>query len=114
MARVLIGDDNAAFRSIAGRLVREQGHVVAGEAEDAVGTLRLARALAPDVVLLDVHLGTSDGWTVARTLSRLHPRPRVVMVSSDPDTGSPALLRASRAERFVPKDELASHDLGAL
>lgn len=114
MARVLIVDDSAPFRALAGRLLRDQGHVVAGEAADAAGALRLTRALRPDAVLLDVHLGTADGWTVARTLSRFDPRPRVVMVSSDPDTGSPALLRTSRAARFVPKAELASSDLGAL
>jgi two-component system, chemotaxis family, protein-glutamate methylesterase/glutaminase len=107
MARVLIADDSAAFRALARRLVRDHGHEVAGEAADAPAALRLARALAPDAVLLDVHLGAADGHAVARALGALDPRPRVVMVSSDPD--------AHRGRGpFVAKAELATHPLGAL
>jgi chemotaxis response regulator CheB len=95
VARVLIVDDSAAFRALAGRLLHDQGHQVAGEAGDAAEALRLAAALAPDGVVLDVHLGADDGWAVRRALAALAHPPRVVMVSSDPDAG--ALAKADLA-----------------
>jgi CheY-like chemotaxis protein len=108
MARVVIADDSAAFRALAARLVRAGGHQVAGEASDAAGAIRLVRALEPDALLLDVHLGTADGWEVAREVSALT---RVIMVSSDPEAGSAGQVLRSRAERFVPKAELAAGPL---
>jgi DNA-binding NarL/FixJ family response regulator len=111
---VLIADDSAPFRALAARLLREEGHVVAGEAADAATTLRLARSLAPAAVLLDCHLGADDGWSVACALGDLRPAPRVVMVSSDPDAGDPALLASCGAAAFVFKADLATRGLAAL
>ena len=42
--------------------------------DDGRGALRLAEALAPDGVLLDVHLGADDGWAVRRALAALARR----------------------------------------
>jgi response regulator NasT len=98
MARVLIADDSAAFRALAAQLLRHVGHQVVGEASDGATALLLAERLAPDAVLLDVHLGADDGHAVARALRG----PRAIMVSSDPSTGA------------IAKDELAAHVLGGL
>ena len=57
---VLIVDDHARFRQTVRRALERDGWTIAGEAEDGAGALRAARALEPDVVLLDVGLpGTS-------------------------------------------------------
>jgi chemotaxis response regulator CheB len=96
MARVLIADDSAAFRALAARVIEQHGHQVAGEAADGTETLRLAAALAPDGVLLDVHLGADDGFAVRRALGALPRPPQVILVSTDPDTGA------------LPKDRLAA------
>jgi DNA-binding NarL/FixJ family response regulator len=114
VARVLIADDSAAFRTLAARLLRAHGHEVVGEAGDARSAIRLVRAGGPDAVLLDVHFGAADGWSLARTLTAPDPHPRVIMTSSDPAAGSPALLRYSRAERFVAKADLLTHGFGGL
>jgi CheY-like chemotaxis protein len=111
MTRVLVADDNPAFRSLCARLLEAQGLRVVGEAADAGTTMRLARALAPDMVVLDVHLGRHDGWEVARRLRALDRAPRVVMVSSDAAAGDAALVAHVGADRFVPKDELGALDL---
>ncbi|HET6510191.1 MAG TPA: response regulator [Baekduia sp.] len=95
MARVLIADDSATFRALAARLLRHVGHQVVGEAADGPTTLLLAERLAPDAVLLDVHLGDDDGHAVARALRG----PRAIMVSSDPDAGA------------IAKEELAARVL---
>jgi two-component system, NarL family, nitrate/nitrite response regulator NarL len=111
MTRVLVADDNPAFRSLCAELLEGQGLQVVGEAADAATAMRLARSLAPDMVVLDVHLGRHDGWEVARRLRALDRAPRVVMVSSDAGAGDPALVAHVGADRFVPKEELGALDL---
>jgi two-component system response regulator EvgA len=111
VTRVLVADDNPAFRSLCARLLKAQGLQVVGEAADAATVVRLARRLAPDVVVLDVNLGTQDGWEVARRLRGLVPAPRVVMISGDADAGDPVLVARVGAHRFMPKEQLGELDL---
>jgi DNA-binding NarL/FixJ family response regulator len=107
MARVLIADDDARFRGLARRAMVAGGHTVVGEAATAVAALALAVSESPDIALVDVHLGTDSGWTLASTLSTLGIR-RVIVTSNDPDAlhGAPAELLKQVA--FTPKPALAA------
>ena len=88
------------------RLLERAGLAVAGEA-DTVKTAREAvLALEPTAVLLDVSLPDGDGLTLARELTKLPWRPRVVLISSDPDAANGGTLARSGAAAFIPKDEL--------
>lgn len=111
MTRVLVADDNPAFRSLCARLLEAQGLQVVGEAADAATVVRLARSLAPDLVVMDVNLGRHDGWEVARRLRGLDRAPRVVMISSDADAGDPGLVAHAGADRFLPKEKLGEPDV---
>jgi CheY-like chemotaxis protein len=106
MARVLIADDDTRFRDLARRTVSARGHAVVAEAADAATALRLARTAEVDIALVDVHLGTDSGWTLATALTTLGI-PRIIVLSSDPDAhhGAPEELRAHIA--FTPKPALA-------
>ena len=65
-ARVLIVDDHAPFRALARRVLTADGFDIVGDATDGASALDAARALRPDVVLLDVQLPDVDGFRVAR------------------------------------------------
>jgi two-component system, cell cycle response regulator DivK len=67
MARVLLVEDNEANRDMLGRRLQRRGYEVA-VAADGGAALEQARALRPDLVLLDLSLPVLDGWTVARML----------------------------------------------
>ena len=110
---VLIVDDEAGFRTQAGRLLALRGFQIAGEAGDAAGALRLARELKPGAVLLDVNLPDRSGIEVARALARMPSSPRVLLTSADADVGSEQVDECG-AVAFVPKDELPSRDLVGL
>ncbi len=115
MARsVLVVDDDALFRRLAGRLVTAWGHVVLGEAGTVEQALARAAELEPDVVLADIGLPDGDGFGLTRALvARPHP-PLVILISSDSDAANGQAALRVGARGFVSKDELLSGRLRAL
>ncbi|MDQ4117065.1 MAG: response regulator transcription factor [Actinomycetota bacterium] len=105
--RVLIVDDHAAFRAIAGRLLAADGFAVVGEAGDGASALVLARALRPDVVVLDIQLPGADGFALAAALAADLAPPAVVLVSSRSRTDYGSRIDAAGVRGFIPKAELS-------
>jgi DNA-binding NarL/FixJ family response regulator len=112
--RVLIVDDHPSFRATARLLLESEGFVVVGESCDGATGLRDARALAPDMVLLDVQLPDIDGFEVAAQLTGDGAGPVVVLTSSRDESDFGPLVAASGARGFVPKAELSGSALLAL
>jgi DNA-binding NarL/FixJ family response regulator len=111
---ILLVDDDPSFRLLARRALDGSQMAVVGEAGTAAEAARVARALKPDVVLVDVGLPDSDGIALARELSALPWRPRVVLTSVDPDAASPDDVERSGAHGFVPKHDLPGRGLDLL
>jgi DNA-binding NarL/FixJ family response regulator len=109
--RVLIVDDQAAFRNVARRVLEWRGYHVAGEADCAAAAMEAAAALAPDAVLLDVGLGRTSGFEVASALKQACPDAGVLLVSAYDYGHCGALLRACGVRGFLLKSELAHADL---
>ncbi|HJX42244.1 MAG TPA: response regulator transcription factor [Geodermatophilus sp.] len=109
--RVLIVDDHAPFRSLARRLLEAGGLSVVGEAVDGAGALAAVRDLAPDVVLLDVQLPDTDGFTVAEILACEPAAPVVVLVSSRALRDYGPRVDASTARGFIAKADLSGETL---
>jgi len=74
--RVLIVDDEIAARQRLAALLAELDVEVVGEASDGVSALERIRALAPDVVLLDIAMPEVDGFDVARHVQ--DPKPLII------------------------------------
>jgi DNA-binding NarL/FixJ family response regulator len=111
---VLVVDDDPAFRRLARRMLAAFDFAVAGEADTVASAIAAAGSLRPDAVLVDVGLPDGDGIALARQLTALPWRPRVVLTSSDADAASPNDVRHSGAEAFVPKDQLPNAELNRL
>jgi DNA-binding NarL/FixJ family response regulator len=107
--RCLIVDDNPDFLAAARRLLTRDRIEVVGVALQAAEALRLADALQPDVVLVDVYLGAEDGFELAHRFAERTAagRPAVVMISTYGEKDLVDLLAASPAVGFVPKSELS-------
>jgi DNA-binding NarL/FixJ family response regulator len=112
-SRVLIVDDHCAFREAARGLLECRGYTVVGEAPDAAAAVEAAIRLQPDAVLLDVRLGSDDGFAVAQALARACPRAAVLLVSSDDYRQHADRVDASGARGFMLKSQLAVADLAA-
>jgi two-component system, NarL family, nitrate/nitrite response regulator NarL len=86
--RVLIVDDHVLFRGgVKALLARQPGFEVVGEAGDGLEGVKRAKALAPDVVLLDLHMPGLSGREAIELLAEEAPSARVLMltVSEDAD-----------------------------
>ncbi len=112
--RVLIVDDNGAFRAAARQLLERGGFVVVAEASDGVEGLRAAREHAPDLAIVDLQLPDFDGFEVAERLAALEPGPAVILTSSLDGADFGALVAGSSALGFVPKAELSPRAIAAL
>jgi DNA-binding NarL/FixJ family response regulator len=84
--RVLVVDDHVLLRQgIRVLLNEEQDFEVVGEAEDEQGALLLTIELKPDIVLVDIGLGTCGGLDVAKQLLRTSPETRIVLFAGSND-----------------------------
>ncbi len=103
---VLIVDDDRAFRELAARLLGAADFEVVGHADTAAAAMLAARSLEPDAALVDVGLPDRDGVSLARELTALPWRPRVLLTSVDADAAGRDDLRRSGAAGFVHKAAL--------
>ncbi|MBI3913396.1 MAG: response regulator transcription factor [Chloroflexi bacterium] len=79
--RVLLADDHPLFREGVAALLRARGFEVVGEANDGIEVLEKARALMPDLILMDVHMPRMDGLAATRVLATELPQTRIVMLT---------------------------------
>jgi len=102
--RILLADDHAIVRQGLRLLIDSQPDMtVIGEAADGDAVVAQARALPPDVVVMDISMPGSNGLTATRTLKQRHPGVVVlVLTRHEEDTYLQELLRAG-ASGYVLK-----------
>jgi DNA-binding NarL/FixJ family response regulator len=83
--RVLLVDDHDLFRTGLKNLLAEQGLKVAGEAASGDVALRLVGELAPDVVIMDLHMPGISGIDTIREITASAPLARVVVLTISDD-----------------------------
>jgi DNA-binding NarL/FixJ family response regulator len=104
----LIVDDSSPFFEAARQLLADDGVTVVGFAATSDEAVNEALALAPDVALVDVDLGTESGVDVARRLAGLPDGgPPVVLISAESGSELAELVDASGALGFVSKTDLS-------
>jgi ActR/RegA family two-component response regulator len=80
--RILVVDDDQALSALVrARLERAAGHVVTGEARDLDTCLEIAETEQPDVVLVDLVLGSDRGADAVGPLSRLAPNDMIGLLT---------------------------------
>ncbi|WP_069386237.1 response regulator transcription factor [Cellulosimicrobium cellulans] len=105
MTTVLLVDDQALLRMGLRLVIESEPDLeVVGEASDGATAVDQVRALAPDVVLMDVRMPGLDGIEATRHVVAEHPATRVLVLTTfDLDEYAFAALRAG-ASGFLLKN----------
>ena len=113
--RILIVDDQALFREALAALLEVQPEIeVVGEAGNGEEAVRLAAALRPDVVLMDLRMPVLDGIAATNRLRVEQPEVRVLALTTfDDDADVFAALRAG-AVGYLLKDVSSTRLVEAL
>ncbi len=104
----MLVDDSPAFLAAASRFLATQRIEIVGEAHFSQAAIEMASTCKPDLILLDLELGDSDGFDVLRSVKTQPNPPRVIVVTlHDQDEYREAAIQAG-ADGFVAKREFAT------
>lgn len=92
--RVLVVDDESTMRELISTVLQEAGFEICGEAADGETAVRLAGALRPDVITMDVEMPILDGLAATRRIVALGIAPVIVVSGSRAGRRSDAALAA--------------------
>lgn len=112
--RVLLADDHQIVREGLRGLLEKAGHEVVGEAADGHEARKLARALNPDIAVLDLSMPLLNGMDAAREIRSLSPGIKTIMLSMYPDKRYVLQALKVGAKGYVLKSQAAEDLLRAI
>jgi DNA-binding NarL/FixJ family response regulator len=115
MIRVLVTDDHMVLRTgVAALLEREEDMTAVAEAATADQAVIKARALQPDVILLDAVMPQKSGVDALPELRKVAPEARVIMLSMQTNPSAIRQALTSGAAGYVSKHASATDLLDAI
>jgi len=108
--RCVIVDDSREFRVVAAPLLERDGIAVVAVASTVAEGLARARALQPDVALVDINLGGESGFELARRLAVATdlPSTNVILVSAHSAADLVDLVAVSPVLGFLSKPDMSA------
>lgn len=104
----MIVDDSDAYLASARALLERQGLQVVGVATSPAEAVDRVTELRPDVVVVDLHLGSDSGLELAGRLSAGNASPAVVLVSTVGREDLAALVVGSTVRGVLTKTDLSA------
>jgi DNA-binding NarL/FixJ family response regulator len=102
--RVVVADDHPIFREgLAGAIASLDGVEVVGQAATGAEALTVARELAPDVVVMDLHMPDMNGIEATRELAELAPGAAVLVLTMLEDDESVFAAMRAGARGYLVK-----------
>lgn len=86
--RIVLVDDEIHIRYLIRSIIRTEGYVVVGEANNGEDAIEMYRKHLPDLILMDINLPLKTGDDVLSEILKEFPEARVVMLTmvADIDT----------------------------
>ncbi len=101
---ILIVDDNQGVRNVLTRILQKgQEFRVVGEAEDGSEALELARALSPDLILMDLAMPRVNGLEATRRIKVERPGTKVIILTRYEEDAYRQAATQSGADAFLSK-----------
>ena len=111
--RLLLADDHTLFRQLLrGALSDQPRFEIVGEARDSAEAISQARALQPDIVLMDLHMPVLDGVQATQLIKQQWPAVTVIALTMYAVEQGAAL--AAGADAFLIKGSAPAQLLAAL
>ncbi len=102
--RILIVDDSALIRSHLREMLAEEPDLkIVGEAEDGLEAIEKARALGPDLVLMDIRMPFMNGIEAVRQLKKEMPETKAIILTIHDLLEYRKAAKKSGADGFVLK-----------
>lgn len=98
---LLVDESPTMLKALSQILAREQGFTVVGSATDGCQALRNVSAVAPDLVLMGLHLSKLNGAQATIQIKQRKNPPVVFMVSAEDSPSCRATSEAAGADAFV-------------
>lgn len=108
-ARLFVVDDHPALREGLRLLLEHQGFTVCGEAGDVASALAAILAAPPDLVMVDLSLGSESGLAIVRAVADRLPRVPLLVYSMHEDGVHVRQALAAGASGYVTKREVSAH-----
>ena len=113
--RLVICDDQRIFAEALAAALGERGHQVLAVTTTVADGLAAVGTGRPDVCLLDLHFDDHpDGLQAARTIRRLYPGTRVLVLTGVTDPTTLSQVRGSGVAGFIRKDQSVNQIASAL
>jgi two-component system, NarL family, response regulator LiaR len=113
--RVVLVEDNQVFREgLELVLGLRDGIEIVGAAEDGPEAVELARALRPDVVLMDFRLPGMDGVEATAAVLEAYPNAAVIGLTASANLRERQALREAGAIDCLSKDDELDAIVGAI
>jgi DNA-binding NarL/FixJ family response regulator len=103
LVRLLVVEDQPVIRSGLQTLLADTGVTIAGTAETAVQAMEQVALAPPDLMLLDIRLGESDGLSVLARIKADHPKLPVLIYTGYDNPAFAARAVALGAAGYVLK-----------
>jgi CheY-like chemotaxis protein len=102
--RTLVVDDSPFILKQLSLFLEKEGRFdVVGTATDGCQALRYARALSPELILMDFHLPNLSGIQATQHIKQSENPPVVIIITSDDSPNSRLMAKDAGADAFVVK-----------
>lgn len=113
--RVLLADDHTVLREATAELVAHQPDMeVVGQSGTGQATIAQAKAIRPDVVVMDIAMPRLDGLEATRHIRAECPETRVLVLSAHEDADHVIPLLEAGATGYLPKTASLNELLDAI
>ncbi len=103
MIKILLADDHALLREGLRKSFESAGDMVVGEASSGEEAVALARALQPQVVLMDLSMPVMDGIEATRRIREEAPAVRIAVLTMHDDIDKTRDAIAAGASAYLSK-----------
>lgn len=104
---IVLADDHTIFRHALRVMLEELGFQIVGEASDGLEAINLVNQLKPDVVIVDLLMGSMSGLEVTRRVSKECPQTGIVVLSMYKDESYVIESLRAGAKSYIVKDSSA-------